>query len=79
MVIDSPHGNGYTGGAVSAPIFKRIAEAALTYLGIGAERSIAPPPVVVVRHDPNDEAPGVKKATNTEIDTPRPDALPAAA
>ena len=29
VVIDSPHGNGYTGGAVAAPVFKRIAEAAL--------------------------------------------------
>ena len=37
VVIDSPHGNGYTGGAVSAPVFKRIAEAAVTYLGVGPE------------------------------------------
>ena len=36
VVIDSPHGpNGYYGGTVSAPIFKRIAEAALRYLGVG--------------------------------------------
>ena len=44
VVIDSPHGNGYTGGAVSAPVFKRIAEAALTYLGVGPNLN-APPPV----------------------------------
>lgn len=50
VVIDSPHGNGYTGGAVSAPVFKRIAEAALTYLGIGPNLNPAPP-VVVARHD----------------------------
>src|SRR6185436_3394269 len=31
---DSPHGNGTTGGAVSAPIFHRIAEATLRHLGI---------------------------------------------
>ena len=57
VVIDSPHGNGYTGGAVSAPIFRRIAEAALTYLGIGPNLN-APPPVLVARHDPSrdDEA-----------------------
>src|SRR4051812_15444344 len=51
VVIDSPHGNGYTGGAVSAPVFKRIAEAALTYLGVGPNLN-APPPVLVARHDP---------------------------
>ncbi|HEY2433681.1 MAG TPA: penicillin-binding protein [Vicinamibacterales bacterium] len=50
VVIDSPHGNGYTGGAVSAPVFKRIAEAALTYLGVGPNLN-APPPVLVARRD----------------------------
>jgi cell division protein FtsI (penicillin-binding protein 3) len=50
VVIDSPHGAGYTGGAVSAPIFKRIAEAAVTYLGIGPTLN-APPPVLVARHE----------------------------
>jgi cell division protein FtsI/penicillin-binding protein 2 len=50
VVIDSPHGNGYTGGAVSAPVFKRIAEAASTYLGIGPNLNAAPP-VIVARHD----------------------------
>jgi cell division protein FtsI (penicillin-binding protein 3) len=54
VVIDSPHGNGYTGGAVSAPVFKHIAEAALTYLGIGPNLN-APPPVLVTRHDPSKE------------------------
>ena len=34
VVIDSPHGKGYTGGAVAAPIFKRIAEAAIRHLGV---------------------------------------------
>jgi cell division protein FtsI (penicillin-binding protein 3) len=51
VVVDSPHGGGYTGGAVSAPIFKRIAEAALTYLGIGQTLNPAPP-VLVARRDP---------------------------
>jgi cell division protein FtsI (penicillin-binding protein 3) len=50
VVIDSPHGAGYTGGVVSAPVFKRIAEAAVTYLGIGPTLN-APPPVLVARHD----------------------------
>ena len=55
VVIDSPHGNGYTGGAVSAPVFRRIAEAALRYLGVGPTLN-APPPVLVARHDPSDDA-----------------------
>ena len=35
VVIDSPHGKGYYGGAVAAPIFKRVAERTVRYLGIG--------------------------------------------
>jgi cell division protein FtsI (penicillin-binding protein 3) len=50
VVIDSPHAIGHTGGAVSAPVFKRIAEAALTYLGVGPNLN-PPPPVLVARHD----------------------------
>jgi cell division protein FtsI (penicillin-binding protein 3) len=51
VVIDSPHGpNQYFGGTVSAPIFQRIAEATLRYLGVG--QTINPiPPVLVARHD----------------------------
>ena len=53
VVLDSPHGpNSYYGGTVSAPIFKRIAEAALTYLGVPPNLN-APPPVLVARHDPS--------------------------
>ena len=56
VVIDSPHGpNGYYGGTVSAPVFKRIAEATLTYLGIGPSLN-APPPVLVARHDDAEES-----------------------
>ncbi len=49
VVVDSPHGsNGHHGGTVSAPIFKRIAEATLRYLSIGP--TINPtPPVLVTR------------------------------
>jgi len=51
VVIDSPHGpNRYFGGTVSAPIFKRIAEATLRYMGVG--QTVNPiPPVLVARHD----------------------------
>ena len=34
VVIDSPRAGGYYGGVVAAPIFKRIAEAAIRHLGI---------------------------------------------
>src|SRR5262245_34422599 len=57
VVIDSPHGNGYTGGVVAAPVFKRIAEASLRQLGVGPNIG-APPPVLVARHD-DEEAPVV--------------------
>ena len=43
-------GRRHTGGAVSAPIFKRIAEATLRYLGVGPTIN-PPPPVLVARQD----------------------------
>jgi cell division protein FtsI (penicillin-binding protein 3) len=55
VVIDSPHGNGYYGGTVAAPIFKRIAESALMYLGVGPNLN-APPPVLVARRDRDGES-----------------------
>jgi cell division protein FtsI (penicillin-binding protein 3) len=65
VVIDSPHGNGYTGGAVSAPVFKRIAEAALTYLGIGPTIN-PPPPVLVARRDADVDADAIKQPARAE-------------
>ncbi len=58
VVIDSPHAGSYYGAVVSAPIFKRIAEATLRHLGIGPTLN-APPPVIVARHDgpPNEMTP----------------------
>jgi cell division protein FtsI/penicillin-binding protein 2 len=51
VVLDSPHGpHGYYGGSVSAPIFKRIADAAMTYLGVGPNLNPSPA-VIVARHD----------------------------
>ncbi len=56
VVTDSPHAGPTTGGAVSAPVFKRIAAAALTYLGIGP--TLNPnPPVLVARDAPAGEEP----------------------
>jgi membrane peptidoglycan carboxypeptidase len=50
VVIDSPHGKGYYGGAVAAPVFRRIAEAALRHLGVPPSLDPAPP-VLVARND----------------------------
>lgn len=79
VVIDSPHGNGYYGGTVAAPIFKRIAEASLRQLGV-APTINALPPVLVTRSvgapDPvvsrRDEAPAVVDA----VVAPSPGTMP---
>jgi cell division protein FtsI (penicillin-binding protein 3) len=64
VVIDSPHGKGYYGGVVAAPVFKRIAEQALLHLGVAP--TINPePPVLVARHDGSQAArPAVARATS---------------
>jgi cell division protein FtsI (penicillin-binding protein 3) len=66
VVIDSPHGpNRYFGGTVSAPIFKRIAESTLRYLGVG--QTINPiPPVLVARHSDNPGAANVAGGPGAE-------------
>ena len=57
VVIDSPHGpRGYYGGPVSAPIFKRIADAALRHSGIAPSIN-APPPLLVARREEVRERP----------------------
>jgi cell division protein FtsI (penicillin-binding protein 3) len=51
VMLDSPKGPaGHFGGPVSGPIFKRIAEATLRYLGVAPTIDPAPP-VLVARHD----------------------------
>lgn len=51
VMLDSPRGrNGHYGGPVAAPVFRRIAEAALRYRGIAATVDPAPP-VLVPRED----------------------------
>ncbi len=51
VMIDSPHGHGYYGGVVSAPVFKRIAEKAMQHLGIPPNLD-TPPPVLLATHEP---------------------------
>jgi cell division protein FtsI (penicillin-binding protein 3) len=55
VVIDSPHAKGYYGAVVSAPVFKRIADATLRHLGIGPNVNPAPP-VIVARREASDMA-----------------------
>ena len=50
VVIDSPHTQGHTGGAAAAPVFKRIAEASLRYLGVAPTIDPAPP-IIVAHHE----------------------------
>ena len=52
VVTDAPHVYPNTGGWVSAPVFKKIAEATLQYLGVGPTVN-APAPVLVARHGPS--------------------------
>src|SRR2546423_5572895 len=62
VVTDSPHVYPNTGGWVSAPVFKRIAEATLRYLGV--PQTIDPPtPVLVARDSDGDRQPVTMQAT----------------
>jgi cell division protein FtsI (penicillin-binding protein 3) len=56
VVTDSPHAGLNTGGPVSGPVFKRIAEASLRYLGVAPTINPASP-VLVARHDAGSPAP----------------------
>ena len=51
VMVDSPRVGGDTGGAIAAPIFKRIADAGLRYLGTTPTINPAPP-VIVARNQP---------------------------
>ena len=55
VVIDSPHGkNLYYGGSVAAPIFQRIADAALRHYGVPPSINAAPPVLVTRREVPRE-------------------------
>ena len=61
VVIDSPHGShGYYGGAISAPVFKRIAESAMRYLGIPP--TVDAQPVLVVENHASPSIPPARAA-----------------
>lgn len=65
VMIEAPRGrNGHFGGPVSAPIFRRIAEAALRYLGVPPSLNPAPP--VLVARGPH----GGPRETAMVVDEP---------
>jgi membrane peptidoglycan carboxypeptidase len=76
VVIDSPHGkNSYFGGPVAAPIFQRIAAAALRHRGIPP--SIGPlPPVLVERGDGRERPTPVTGPTSLPVGPDRAQAPP---
>ncbi|MBY0492670.1 MAG: transpeptidase family protein [Cyanobacteria bacterium] len=69
VMVDSPRAASDTGGAIAAPIFKRIAEASLRQLGITPTINPAPP-VIVARN-------AVTPVTPTALVTPNIVAMPA--
>jgi cell division protein FtsI (penicillin-binding protein 3) len=67
VVIDSAKGpNGDHGGTVAAPIFQRIAETSLRYLGV-APTINPPPPVLVARRDAPETSPIGRDAASRPI------------
>ena len=69
VVIDSPHARGYYGASVSAPVFKRIAEAALRHLKVGRTLN-GPSHVIVARHDGKPRTMGPLPARDERVTGP---------
>jgi cell division protein FtsI (penicillin-binding protein 3) len=71
VLIDSPHGKGHYGGAVAAPIFKRVAEASLRHLGIAPTVNPMPPVLVGTRaSDEQRQGPSSVVPVNLVDETP---------
>jgi cell division protein FtsI (penicillin-binding protein 3) len=76
VMIDTPHAGTNSGGGVAAPIFSRIADPAMRYLGVAPTINPAPP-VLVERSTPptragrpvSDHAPVVALISNTGSQT----------
>jgi len=67
VVIDSPRAKGYYGGVVSAPIFQRIADAALRHRGIPPSIN-ALPPVLIARHPSDPDALSARPVVATDVE-----------
>jgi cell division protein FtsI (penicillin-binding protein 3) len=52
VMVDSPRVGGDTGGAIAAPIFKKIAEASLRWLGVTPTINPIPPVIVARNQEP---------------------------
>jgi cell division protein FtsI (penicillin-binding protein 3) len=70
VVIDGPRAGGNSGGAVSAPVFKRIAEATLRYLGVPPTVDPAPP-VMVARRTLKEAVPTSAPVSGPVVDVVR--------
>ena len=69
VMVDSPRVGGDTGGAIAAPIFKRIADASLRQLGVTP--TINPvPPVIVARNQPAPVTPAAAVGTPNVVAIP---------
>lgn len=72
VVLDTPRGHGYTGGAVAAPVFKRIAEATLRHLGVPPTVNPDPPVLVAARNTPRQPIMPVEPVAVRSVATLRP-------
>ncbi len=70
VVIDTPRGGQYYGGQVAAPVFKRIAEAALRQLGVPPTINPVPPVIVAAGKTPSAVMPRVFGNTHVSNDVP---------
>lgn len=52
VLLNSPRGGSSSGGAIAAPVFKRIAEAALVYTGVPPSINPVPPIIVAADRSP---------------------------
>jgi len=73
VVIDSPHAGKIYGGAVAAPVFQRIGEAALRYAEVAPTLNPAPP--VLVRASADESAPAELIHTATSASAPQVDVV----
>jgi membrane peptidoglycan carboxypeptidase len=69
VLIDAPHAGRHYGGDVAAPIFKKIAEAAVRHLGIAPTINPAAPVMVRVDASPVEEfLPALTSSSTPQID-----------
>jgi cell division protein FtsI (penicillin-binding protein 3) len=79
--LDSPVGL-HEGGSVAAPVFKRIAEQVLPYLGVPRDIPVSPQTLRAARHSPPAEAADLSDFDSSQIASAEfnaPDPQPAAA